>query len=137
MAIDGKKSRGCSPIKGQSLLNMVSAWDTKNGLALGQIATKNEEGKEVGKYNAIPKLIDPLDVKDTLVTIDAGGCYVEITSAIIDGGGDYAITLTENQPTLHKIATETFAEHQRNDYSDMASYQETSHGHGRVEERTY
>ena len=30
-----------------------------------------------------------------------------------------------------------FAEHERNDFADVASYRETNRGHGRVEERTY
>ena len=103
IAIDGKTSRGCYNVKGQSLLNMVSAWDTERGVCLGHAVTKNDEGKETGEFNAIPKLIEQLDVKDTLVTIDAGGCYAEITGAIVAGGGDYAITLKENQPKLHEM----------------------------------
>ena len=92
---------------------MVSAWDTENGLCLGQVATKNDEGKEVG------------------------GCYKEITGAIVAGGGDYAITLKANQLTLHEIAKSVFAEHERNDFADVACYSETNRGHGRVEQRTY
>ena len=116
---------------------MVSAWDTDNGISLGQIATKSDEGKEVGEFNTIPKLIDLLDVDGKLITIDAGGCYAEITSVIVDGGGDYAITLKKNQPTLYKIAKEIFKEHQRNDFDGVACYRETNRGHGRLEERTY
>ena len=106
IAGDGKKSRGCYDVKGRSLLNIVSAWDTANGISLGQIATKNDEGKEVGEFNAIPKLVNQWNVKDALVTVDAGGCYAEITDAIVAGGGDYAITLKENQPKLHTMTKE-------------------------------
>jgi len=137
IAIDGKKSRGCYDIKGQSLLNMVSAWDTENGISLGQVATKNDEGKEVGEFHAIPKIVEQLNVKDALVTIDAGGCYAEITSSIVTGGGDYAITLKENQPKLHEIAKSAFHQHEQNDLTDVACYRETNRGHGREEERTY
>jgi len=137
IAIDGKTSRGCYNEKGKSLLNMVSAWDTENGISLGQVATKNEEGKDVGEFNAIPKLVNQLDVNDALVTIDAGGCYVEIVDAIIDGGGNYAVTLKENQPTLHTITETIFEQHRQNDFASLASYRETSRGHGREEERTY
>ncbi|MGL6196347.1 MAG: ISAs1 family transposase, partial [Thermoguttaceae bacterium] len=91
IAIDGKASRGCYSIKGQSLLHTVSAWDTETGIALGQIATKNEDGKEVGEYETIPKLVKTLDIKDTLVTIDAGGCYAEIVESIVEGGGQRAV----------------------------------------------
>ena len=124
-------------MKGQSLLNMVSAWDTENGISLGQVATKSDEGKEIGEFNTIPKLVNQLDVQGKLATIDAGGCYAEIAGSIVNGGGDYAITLKENQPTLHKIAQGIFEEHARNDFADVASYHETNRGHGRLEERTY
>jgi len=66
---------------------MVSAYGTETGLSLCHAPTKNEEGKDVGEFNAIPKVIEPLDIEDKLVTIDAGGCYTEITDVIIDGGG--------------------------------------------------
>jgi predicted transposase YbfD/YdcC len=137
IAIDGKVSRGCYDVKGKSLLNFVSAWDTENGICFGQVATKNDEGKDVGEFNAIPKLIEQLDIEDTLVTIDAGGCYAEIAGAIIDGGGSYAITLKENQPTLHGIAKTIFEQHEQNGFADVACYRESNRGHGREEERTY
>ena len=90
IAIDGKASRGCYKIKGQCLLHVVSAWDTDNGIALGQLATKNEEGKDVGEYNTIPKLIEQLDIKGAVVTIDAAGCYTEITDAVVDYNGKFS-----------------------------------------------
>jgi len=136
-AIDGKVSRGCYQVKGQSSLNMVSAYDTETGISFCHAPTKNEEGKDVGEFNAIPKVIEQLDIEDKLVTIDAGGCYTEITDVIIEGGGSYAITLKENQPTLYKIAKETFDQHEQNDFADVANYHEGARGHGRVEERTY
>jgi hypothetical protein len=69
-------------MKGQSLLHTVSAYDTENGISLAQISTNNDEGKDVGEFNAIPKLISQLDITDAVVTIDAGGCYAEIVDAI-------------------------------------------------------
>ena len=136
LAIDGKVSRGCYHVKGKSLLNMVSAYDTETGISLTHVPSKNDEGKDVGEFNAIPKVIEQLDIKDKLVTIDAGGCYAEITDVIIDGGS-YAITLKENQPTLHTIAQTVFEKHQQDDFADVMVYRETARGHGRVEERTY
>jgi Transposase len=137
IAIDGKKSRGCYNEKGKSLLNVVSAWDTENGISLGQHATKNGDNKEVGEFNTIPELIDMLDIDGRLVTIDAGGCYTEITGSVVNGGGDYAITLKENQPTLYKEAEKTFQELESKGYRDVPCYEESGKGHGRVERRTY
>ena len=137
IAIDGKASRGCYKIKGQSLLHVVSAWDTDNGIALGQIATKNDEGKDVGEYNTIPKLVKTLDIEGALVTIDAGGCYTEIVDAVVEGDGNYLITLKGNQPTLMEEAKTIFSEVESKDFEGVECYRESDRGHGRVEERTY
>jgi predicted transposase YbfD/YdcC len=137
IGIDGKTSRGCYNIKGQCLLHVVSAWDTDNGIALGQLATKNDEGKDVGEYNTIPKLIETLDIEGATVTVDAGGCYTEIVNAIVEGGGDYVVTLKDNQPTLLNEAKTVFAEAEAKGFEGVASYQESDQGHGRVEKRTY
>jgi hypothetical protein len=67
IAIDGKVSRGCHNIKGQCLLNSVSAFDTENGIVLGQIATRDDEGKDVGEYNTIPLVIESLDITVAVV----------------------------------------------------------------------
>jgi len=137
IAIDGKASRGCHKIKGQSLLHTVSAWDTENSLALGQQKTQNDEGKDVGEYNTIPVLIETLDIKDTLVTIDAGGCYTNITTAVVEGGGNYLITIKDNQPTLLHAAKDAFAEVESDGFEGVDCYQESDRGHGRIEKRTY
>ena len=137
IAIDGKVLRGCYNTKGLSLLRTVSAWDTENGISLAQVATKNDEGKDVGEFHAIPKLIDMLNIKGKTVTIDAGGAYVEIAGAVINGGGNYAITLKENQPTLHKEAVKSFQELKERNFEGVDCYDESSRGHGRQERRTY
>jgi predicted transposase YbfD/YdcC len=137
IAIDGKASRGCYKIKGQSLLHVVSAWDSDNGVALGQMKTKNDEGKDVGEYNTIPKLIETLDIEDALVTIDAGGCYANIVDAIIAGKGNYLITIKDNQPTLLNEAKRIFSELEGNGFEGVPCYQEADRGHGRVEHRRY
>jgi len=137
IAIDGKVLRGCYNTKGMSLLRTVSAWDTENGISLAQVATKNDEGKDVGEFNAIPVLIDMLDIKGKTVTVDAGGAYVEIAGAVVNGGGDYAIALKENQPTLYKEAVKSFQEWEERHFEGVDCYEESNHGHGRQERRTY
>ena len=137
IAIDGKASRGCYKIKGQTLLHTVSAWDTENSIALGQLKTKNDEGKDVGEYNTIPALIEVLDIKGADVTIDAGGCYAPIVDAVIEGGGNYLITVKDNQPTLLKEAQSSFTKVESKGFEGVDCYQESDRGHGRIEERTY
>ena len=137
IAIDGKASRGCYKIKGQSLLHVVSAWDSDNSIALGQLKTKNEEGKDVGEYHTIPALIEVLDVRDAVVTIDAGGCYENIVDAVVEGDGNYLITIKGNQPTLLNEAKSALSEAESHGFEGVDCYQESDRGHGRIEERTY
>jgi predicted transposase YbfD/YdcC len=137
IAIDGKASRGCYNIKGQCLLHVVSAFDTENEISLGQIATKNDEGKDVGEYNTIPLLVEQLDIKEALVTIDAAGCYTEIVNAVVENEGNYLITLKDNQPKLIAEAKEVFSEVESNEFAGVESYRESERGHGRMEERVY
>jgi predicted transposase YbfD/YdcC len=137
IAIDGKVSRGCYNIKGQCLLNSVSAFDTENGIVLGQIATRDDEGKDVGEYNTIPKVIESLDIADAVVTVDAAGCYTEIVDTIIEGNGHYVITVKDNQPTLMNAAKEMFVEVESQSFEGVKNYHTSDRGHGRIEERTY
>jgi predicted transposase YbfD/YdcC len=137
IAIDGKTSRGCYNIKGHCLLHVVSAWDTDNGIALGQLATKNDEGKDVGEYNTIPALLETLDIEGATVSIDAGGCYAEIVDAVVEGGGNYVVTLKDNQPTLLNEAKALFVEAEAKGFEGVKCYQESGRGHGREEKRTY
>jgi len=137
IAIDGKASRGCFKIKGQSLLHVVSAWDTENSVALGQLKTKNDEGKDVGEYNTIPALIETLDIKGAVVTVDAGGCYANTVDAIVEGEGHYLITVKDNQPTLLNETKLALAEVEVAGFEGVECYHESDRGHGRIEERTY
>jgi hypothetical protein len=66
IAIDEKVSRGCYHVKGQSWLNTVAAYDTETGISLAEKQKKNDESKDVGEFNAILKVIEQLDIKDTL-----------------------------------------------------------------------
>ncbi len=90
VAIDGKTSRGSRDgRKGRNPLHLVSAWATRQRLVLAQQATE-EKSNEI---TAIPLLLQHLDLKGALVTIDAAGTQTEIAQAIRDGGGDYCLAL--------------------------------------------
>jgi predicted transposase YbfD/YdcC len=136
IAIDGKTSRGSKDRKrGQSPLHMVSAWACANRLVLGQEATA-EKSNEI---TAIPKLLELLDVKGCIITIDAMGCQTAIAKQIIDQRGDYVLGLKDNQPLLHESVEDYFTlarsnnfKHVRHDYIE-----EIDKEHGRLEVRRY
>src|SRR6476646_11097407 len=76
---------------------MVSAWGCEQRLVLAQIATDAKSNE----ITAVPKLLEMLSLKGTIVTVDALNCQREIAQKIVDQGGDYALALKGNQGTLH------------------------------------
>ena len=136
IAIDGKtmrrshdRSRGLGP------LHLVSAWASEHGLALGQVATE-EKSNEI---TAIPELIDRIDVKGAIVTIDAMGCQKAIAQRIVDAKGDYVLAVKDNQPKLHQAIKELFSDERQDDLLKMPhrQHQTSEKGHGRSDERCY
>jgi predicted transposase YbfD/YdcC len=134
IAIDGKTLCG-SANNGLKALHLVSAWATANSLSLGQIAV-DEKSNEIP---AIPKLLELLDVHGALVTIDAMGCQKEIAAKIVEAGGDYVLTVKDNQPTLLADIQDCFAKALDKDCVgvDYDCYQTEERGHGRQETRSY
>jgi predicted transposase YbfD/YdcC len=107
---------------------MVSAWANANQLVLGQVKTE-EKSNEI---TAIPTLLELLELKGCIVTIDAMGCQKEIAKQITGAESDYVFGLKGNQSSLHddvKLYFET----------EKAKQKATTRnkGHGRVETREY
>ena len=99
VAIDGKVlRRSFDKASGRSPLHMVSAWGCEQRLVLAQIATDAKSNE----ITAVPKLLEMLTLKGTIVTADALNCQRAIAQQIVDQGGDYALALKGNQETLHR-----------------------------------
>jgi predicted transposase YbfD/YdcC len=136
LAIDGKSLRGsASSALGLGPLHLVSAWATEHHLMLGQLAV---EGKS-NEITAIPQLLEFLELHGALVTIDALGCQKKIAAKIIEAGGDYVLTVKDNQEGLLADIQEAFAQALDADLEgwDHDSYETKEQGHGRQETRTY
>jgi predicted transposase YbfD/YdcC len=131
VAIDGKTSRRSHDRKrGQKALHLVSAFATTSRLVLGQEAV-DEKSNEI---TAIPALLERIDVKGALVSIDAMGCNASVAQSILDAGADYLLAVKDNQPTLHADIK---------NYFDTAPCGEVERSetlgkeHGRLEIRTH
>ena len=136
IAIDGKtlrRSAGRSSDLGP--LHLVSAWATQQHLTLGQVAVDSKSNE----ITAIPKLLELLDLKGALVTIDAMGCQKEIAASIVAGGGDYVLTVKGNQPQLLEDIQVTIAKalDGKLPAAAISQYTKKERGHGRDEERSY
>lgn len=130
VAIDGKVlRRSFDHASGKSPLHMVSAWGCEQRLVLAQIATDAKSNE----ITAVPKLLEMLSLKGAIVTVDALNCQREIAQQIVDQGGDYALALKGNQPSLHADVT-TFLD---DPASTVSTAEPTVDGdHGRIETRT-
>lgn len=114
---------------------MVSAWASQNHLILGQVKV-DEKSNEI---TAIPRLLQVLDLQRCIVTIDAMGTQKAIAKQIIDGGGDYVLSLKGNQGTLHQDVEQLFAWSRKLEFKQLPHefYQTIAAGHGRVEIRRH
>jgi hypothetical protein len=98
VAIDGKVlRRSFDRASGKSALHMVSAWGCEQRMVLAQIASDAKSNE----ITAVPKLLEMLSLKGTIVTVDALNCLREIAQKIVDQGGDCVLALKGNQGTLH------------------------------------
>jgi predicted transposase YbfD/YdcC len=134
IAIDGKTLRG-SGVGACKALHLVSAWATANCLSLGQIAV-DEKSNEIP---AIPRLLELLDLHGALVTIDAMGCQKAIAAKIVEGKGDYILTVKENQEHLLEDIRAALNQAYESGFAGLEhdTFETREHGHGREEYRCY
>jgi predicted transposase YbfD/YdcC len=130
VAIDGKTLRG-SHDGGQSPIHVVSAFASEAGIVLGQVKT-SEKSNEI---TAIPELLEWLDVRGAIVTIDAMGCQKAIAEKIIDKGGDYLLALKGNQSSLHEDVRLHFEQPAPTSLIRMTRAETVDKGHGCIEVR--
>jgi hypothetical protein len=127
VAIDGKTLRRSfdTAAKG-SPLPMVSAWACAQRLVLGQLAA---DGKS-NEITAVPRLLELLSLKDTIITADALNCQRAIAAQIISQDGDYVLALKGNQGTLYGDVR-IFLD---DPLTPLATATHTEGGHGRIEQ---
>ena len=85
VAIDGKTvRRSFDRERGRSPLHLVSAYATGHGLVLAQRAAETRGGE----LAVIPDLLEGLDLRGCLVSLDALACHPGIAERIAARGGD-------------------------------------------------
>ncbi len=131
IALDGKTLRrsGDSAAE-QKPLHLVSAWASTQRLVLCQEAVDTKENE----CTAILAILGRLNLKGTLVTIDAIATNPTVADAITAAGGDYVLALKRNQPTLHDEVERYFADPETR---GMQTIEITDKDHGRIETRRY
>jgi len=98
VAVDGKTLRGARQKNGKGL-HLLTAFLHQHGMVLAQhqVPTKSNE------IPALRPLMDPLDVKGRVVTLDALHTHSQTAQYLVeDKGADYLFTVKDNQRLLKK-----------------------------------
>lgn len=128
LAIDGKELRSTIPSgKKHALVRMVNVWVHDLGLSFGQ----EQVNKKSNEITAIPALLDLVDCRGSVVTIDAMGCQKDIVQKIRAKGADYVIALKANQGTLYEEVHDHMVKHT----DVLAQHTTYDKGHARGEIR--
>jgi predicted transposase YbfD/YdcC len=127
VSIDGKRLCGSGKDGKHAVIHMVSAWSEANQLVLAQYKVEDKSNE----ITAIPSLLEVLELKGCVVTLDAMGCQKEIASSIIEQEADYILAVKGNQEFLLDDIKEAFAQSKITESDTKINM-----GHGRIERRS-
>jgi predicted transposase YbfD/YdcC len=132
--IDGKTARGSYDREGNlKALHSVSAWSSEHSLVLAQQRVDSKSNE----ITAVPVLLTLLNLKGTVVTLDAMGTQTAITTQIKQAEGDYVLALKGNQGTLHRAVETWFEQAQASGWDgiDYDYHEMMESSHHRIETR--
>lgn len=134
IAIDGKEIRGSyNREAGTKSVHLVSAWSSESQLVLAQTKVSSKSNE----ITAIPILLDVLDIKGSIITIDAMGTQKKIADKVHQANGDYILSLKANHPTLFQDVKAWFDSQQTAHTLPLPLEHTTEAGHHRIEIRKY
>ena len=134
ICIDGKTMRSNKRKEGKPY-HIVSAWSREDGFCLGQRAV-SEKNNEI---TAIPELLDNIQIKGQIITIDAMGTQKAVAEKIRKKRADYVLALKGNQTGLYEDVALYFGDTEtRRKIKENGGYRSTTEkAHGQIEKREY
>jgi predicted transposase YbfD/YdcC len=136
VGIDGKTVRqSYDRAAGRAAIELVSAWARRQRLTLGQVKVA-EDSNEI---TAVPELLQVLELKGCIVTVDALNTQKEIAAEIRRQEADYVLALKDNHPTLRRQVADFLhaAQPGRTLNYEIDHHQTIDGEHGRIETRQY
>src|SRR3712207_973120 len=134
IAIDGKVLKQSYDRNAKlKALHLVSAWASDHRLVLAQVKVDHKSNE----ITAIPQLLELLDIKGCIITIDAMGTQKSIANQIIHKQADYVLTLKANHSKLYQAVQQWFEQHHSHGFADFKTsfYETIEAGHHRIEIR--
>lgn len=135
IAIDGKAIKSATQkVNNGNIPYIISAFLTDIGISIGQIKIENKSNE----ITTIPDLLDLIDIKNKVVTIDAIGTQEKIVNKIVENKGNYVLKVKNNQQTLKDDIKTFFELEDKENNLDIAFYEtDFEKNHGRIEKRKY
>ena len=136
IAIDGKAIKSArDKVNNGNVPYILSGFLCDIGLSIGQIKV-NDKSNEI---TAIPSLLDLIDVKGKVITIDAIGTQEDIANKIVyEKKAAYILKVKDNQKDLKDDIKTYFDLELKADSSEIDILEtEYEKEHGRIEKRTY
>ena len=105
VAIDGKTLRGSRYAEYPAVHLLCAYCDAVSGV-LGQVPVETNKENEI---TAAAELLKGMAVKGRIITGDAMFAQKSVCQAVLDAGGDYLVTVKDNQPSLREAIDSAFA----------------------------
>jgi predicted transposase YbfD/YdcC len=133
VAVDGKALRSAVAHAGDTTpVHLLHVFATQQQLLLAQ----RNVGNAPGEVRAIPELLELLDLRGAVVTVDANGCTAAVTDAVRAKQADYFVCIKGNRGPLHAFVAAVFEESEAKKFRGVSVAQSEEVGHGRNESRT-
>jgi len=130
IAFDGKVLRNAYRRDARQALQLVTAYDTENGLVLSQKATPSKQG-EIATVKA---MLETLNLRGAVVTLDALHCQRDTLEKISEKNAHVVVQVKHNQPLLRKAVQSQF-QTLFDAQKEKVVIEHKEQGHGRKEER--
>lgn len=136
IAIDGKAVKSArDKVNKGNVPYILSGFLCDIGLSIGQIKVDDKSNEII----AIPNLLDLIDIKGKIITIDAIGTQEEIANKIVyEKKAAYMLKVKDNQKDLKDDIKTYFDLGLKRDSTDIIIVEtDYEKDHGRIEKRTY
>ena len=104
IAFDGKVLRGAYRNDKKTALQLVTAYDTERDLVLSQKPTESKNGES----NVVRQMLDVINVKSSIITIDALHCQRDTLEKIAERKAHVVVQVKNNQPKLRAAIVDKF-----------------------------
>ena len=136
ISIDGKTVCSTASMKEHERpMHIVTALLVDKSLSLGQKVVESKSNE----IPAVRELLDEINIKGAIVTMDAMHCQKETAEKIVNNGGDYVLQLKANQGKFYEDVYAMF-EDKYMDITDKECeyeiYSTIEKSHGRIEKGT-